>query len=535
MSTQLLRAAAGLVVSVLVGASCTSAAPAATPTASPAPSSSPAANARSPSTPTPTASALGSPGSPGVSASPSTTPIADVPMYRVNAQRSGVHPGPVPTERPEDIWTFQAGNETHFNAVVANETVFVGSLDGNLYALDARTGTERWHFAGGGQITGSAAVADGIVYTPDGAGALVALDVASGAELWRANADMAVTGSSSPIVVDGVVYIPSADGHAYGFDALTGAERWSWAGTEPARGIAISDGVAYVGAEDRRLHAISLSDSRELWYVPTRSSAVSSSIVDGGTVYVSNLFQATVDTSELLAIDAPSGEVRWQFQAPTGLQVLPGAVADGALYVATADSGVYALAADDGTELWHADVPANLTAMAVVGDELFVTSTESEMIALRANDGGELWRIPIADGTDYGAAVTGASSSRQMLQGRSMRSERRPSHRGPALLRRLHPVPAHFLGPLSSSTPSMRTPADSRSRPAWTWGRMEICTWQMPVPTKFWCSTRTVRSSGVGASTALPQVSSTSSDMAAMTSLERFPSTPTGSCTWRTS
>lgn len=245
---------------------------------------------------------------------PAVEAIPDVPMYRVNAARTGVHPGPAPAGAPTTVWTFQTDGETHFNPVVGNDTVFVGSLDGNLYALDARTGVERWRFTGAGEITGSAAVVEGVVYTPDGAGALVALDAATGTERWREDVDMAVTGSSSPVVVDGVVYVPSADGHAYGLDAATGVERWSWEGSEPARGIALGDGVAYVGAEDRRLHAVSLTDGQELWSAHTLSSGVSSSLVAAGSVYVSNLLGPQDPTSELSALDEATGEVRWRFQ-----------------------------------------------------------------------------------------------------------------------------------------------------------------------------------------------------------------------------
>lgn len=283
----------------------------------------------------------------------------------------------------------------------------MGSLGGTLYALDARTGAERWHFTGAGEITGSAAVVNDIVYTPDGSGALVALDVDDGSELWRANIDVASFGSSSPVVADGIVYVASVDGNAYGFDAVTGEERWSWHGTEPARGITIGDGVAYIGAEDRRLHAVSLADSHELWYVQTSASALSSSIVDGDSVYVTNQLGAADLVSELFAIDAASGEVQWKFRTPSGHQVLAGAVADGVIYVPTDGHGVYALSTADGREYWRADTFDSHTAIALVDNTLFVSTFEGFLVALRSTTGAELWRTPISPGTEWGTAVTG--------------------------------------------------------------------------------------------------------------------------------
>jgi serine/threonine-protein kinase len=43
-------------------------------------------------------------------------------------------------------------------------TVYIGSLDKKVYALDAATGTPRWKYATSKPIQSSPAVVDGIVY-----------------------------------------------------------------------------------------------------------------------------------------------------------------------------------------------------------------------------------------------------------------------------------------------------------------------------------------------------------------------------------
>jgi outer membrane protein assembly factor BamB len=47
---------------------------------------------------------------------------------------------------------------------VANGVVYVGSDDGNVYALSASTGAELWSFTTPGPVSSSPAVADGVVY-----------------------------------------------------------------------------------------------------------------------------------------------------------------------------------------------------------------------------------------------------------------------------------------------------------------------------------------------------------------------------------
>jgi outer membrane protein assembly factor BamB len=46
---------------------------------------------------------------------------------------------------------------------VANGVVYVGSDDGNLYALDAGTGAKLWSYAAGG-VDSSPTVVNGVVY-----------------------------------------------------------------------------------------------------------------------------------------------------------------------------------------------------------------------------------------------------------------------------------------------------------------------------------------------------------------------------------
>jgi outer membrane protein assembly factor BamB len=63
---------------------------------------------------------------------------------------------------------------TAVSAAVA--TVYVGSFGSRFYALDATDGTERWSYGTGGQILSSPAIADGTVYFGSGDGIVYALE-----------------------------------------------------------------------------------------------------------------------------------------------------------------------------------------------------------------------------------------------------------------------------------------------------------------------------------------------------------------------
>ncbi len=58
---------------------------------------------------------------------------------------------------------------------IADEVVYIGSLDHHLYAVDANTGHEKWRFETEGAVVSTAAIADGVVYFVSEAGLLYAV------------------------------------------------------------------------------------------------------------------------------------------------------------------------------------------------------------------------------------------------------------------------------------------------------------------------------------------------------------------------
>jgi eukaryotic-like serine/threonine-protein kinase len=178
---------------------------------------------------------------------------------------------------------------------VALGTVFVGSGDGNVYALDARSGALRWRYRTGNVVHTSPAVAGGLVYAGSFDTYLYALDATRGTLVWRfKTGDDPVrhnqTGiTSSPAVVDGVVYFGSRDHHVYALDARTGRRRWSaptggtaWASGSPA----VAGGTVFVAeGSSRVLRALDARTGATKFVADAKSAFFASPAVSGDLVY----------------------------------------------------------------------------------------------------------------------------------------------------------------------------------------------------------------------------------------------------------
>ena len=63
------------------------------------------------------------------------------------------------------LWEFETGSYVECPAIGSDGTVYVGSHDEKIYALDGKTGTKKWDFETGGWVTSFPAIgSDGTVY-----------------------------------------------------------------------------------------------------------------------------------------------------------------------------------------------------------------------------------------------------------------------------------------------------------------------------------------------------------------------------------
>jgi outer membrane protein assembly factor BamB len=71
--------------------------------------------------------------------------------------------------------------------------VYLGSGDGNVYALNASTGAKLWSYTTGSSVTSSPAVANGVVYVGSDDYNVYALNAKTGAKLWSYTTGSSVT------------------------------------------------------------------------------------------------------------------------------------------------------------------------------------------------------------------------------------------------------------------------------------------------------------------------------------------------------
>ena len=116
------------------------------------------------------------------------------------------------------LWEFEAGLSVASSPATGSDgTVYVGSENYKIYAINGKSGVKLWEFVTGSNVWSSPAIgSDGTVYVGSEDGKLYALSGKSVVKLWEFETGGAVD-SSPAIGSDGTVYIGSWDKKLYAF------------------------------------------------------------------------------------------------------------------------------------------------------------------------------------------------------------------------------------------------------------------------------------------------------------------------------
>ncbi|UPW02123.1 PQQ-binding-like beta-propeller repeat protein [Halorussus gelatinilyticus] len=269
--------------------------------------------------------------------------------------------------------------------------------------------------ASDGGATSAPVVADGTVYVAtglpgryrqDGAdGYLSAIDAATGERRWSNRLPKGATGPPTLVSDRRRVVVGARDDTLRGFDPA-GEKRWEIGFDSPPNTPAVVGDAAYVTTADGTVRAVALPSGDACWtlsqkrprdhlgfgraYRSGAKPAVADGVVYAPTATADDEKSHGVRRGRLLAIDAESGERRWQYWFDTDQLPRPPAVRDGTVYVAGGDA-LHALDAESGERRWSFATGYRETSAPAVADGT-VYFTSKNVYGLDADTGDEQWR-----------------------------------------------------------------------------------------------------------------------------------------------
>ena len=262
--------------------------------------------------------------------------------------------------------------------IVSSGVVYFGAYDGNVYALDTKTGKPRWIFFEADWIGSSPALSKdlGLLFVGlefgliKKRGGIAAIDIETGKKKWQY--DMPMYTHSSPLYIEETkqVVIGSNDGSAYLFNAKDGTLIWKFeTGTyseeELVKGFSqydIKESFAY----DKKHDYIIFGNIEGMLYVLERKTGkeVFSFKAEFGfystpLIYKNKVYASSID-KHVYCIDLDTFELKWKWSAGARIFASPVEI-EGSIYIGANTGRLTELDPETGKELSFLIVPERIT------------------------------------------------------------------------------------------------------------------------------------------------------------------------------
>lgn len=270
-----------------------------------------------------------------------------------------------------NLWSDGVSAKISGGVTVIYESVFFGTEDGEVIALDANTGETKWRSSVRGEVIAAPAVDENVVVVNTSSGLMFALDSSTGEELWSYESDvppLSLRGISAPIAANGGAIVGTATGKLVVNVLGTGQTAWEQTIAAPS------------GATE--LERIVDIDSKPL--------------IVGPNIYVIS-FDGT-----LASVELRTGRVIWKREYSSYRRVN---VDGNTLFVTDVNSNIYAIDRRNGVELWSQNSlkKRNLTSPEPVGNHIVVGDKFGYLHWLNKSDGAIVSRYDLGgDDEDEG-------------------------------------------------------------------------------------------------------------------------------------
>ncbi len=292
---------------------------------------------------------------------------------------------------PSDIqpkWKFECEDEVRGSASLADNTIYVGCYDNNLYALHAENGDFQWKYATEGGIVSKPAIHDNYVFFGSEDYRVHVISARTGRLIWTYYTDGPVR--SSPFIAEGHIFIGSDDGYLHAINLVSGRRAWRIETGAPIRStpfVNTADETIYFGTEDGMMYCADFRGQIR-WRFRAKRGITGSALVADGIVYFS------ARDSMFYALDAQTGWVIWRFRLGKASISTP-AIAEGFIFTGSADGNIYCLDARSSKEVWRFQTDNQVTSSPVIyKDSLYCGSADNNLYCLEYRTGRLRWQYP---------------------------------------------------------------------------------------------------------------------------------------------
>ena len=123
-------------------------------------------------------------------------------------------------------WEFKCDDKIQSSPVIHGDTIFFGSNDDKIYAVNINDGSLKWKVETGDNVKSSPAVVNDTVYVGSEDNVVYALNVENGNEEWTYDTGSSIVSSPSIDERQSTLYVGTEKGEVFALDSRDGLKKW---------------------------------------------------------------------------------------------------------------------------------------------------------------------------------------------------------------------------------------------------------------------------------------------------------------------
>lgn len=300
-------------------------------------------------------------------------------------------------------WKFKTDGRVYSTPKIDDNTLYFGSGDKYIYALELKTGKVLWKYKTAGKVHSSPSTNDTYVFFASADGHVYCLDKTNGTLIWKFESEGEEQYGlwdyylSSPKLDGDILYWGSGDKHIYAINTLTGKVIWKY----KTKGIVHADPViyeeeVYIGSFDGNLYKLNKHNGALVWSFKTigaryfpKGEIQKAVLIHNGLIYFGSR------DYNLYVVDAKNGKGVWNYRQPRGWIISTPAIYQDFVYFGSSDGHkFYCFDIKSGKKVWEAPTHMRVFSQATsFEDEILFSTFDGKVVSVDYKTGNTNWEF----------------------------------------------------------------------------------------------------------------------------------------------
>ncbi|MFH1421694.1 MAG: PQQ-binding-like beta-propeller repeat protein [Planctomycetota bacterium] len=304
-------------------------------------------------------------------------------------------------------WIFSTNGYLEAAVVTRNKEIYAGTQCGVIYCITQDKGTKLWESSPGSvlsQYSASPRIIGNTLYIGSLDQYIYALNIQNGALDWEFRLDSMIRSTPSTIDVNGVFYVGCDDSYVY---AINPTEKKITGKFKTANKVfsnpVINNDVVYFGSNDFKCYAVDTKTLKEIWSYSTGGAVTTTPVVTENTVFFTSQDYSIYALSTKKELEETEQRLLWRYKTDKEITSSP-VISEGKVYFGSTDKKMYCLDVQgkvvysetvriEPKEIWTYQCESAIMSTPAISDRVvYFGCTDGAFYALDAKNGEPIWK-----------------------------------------------------------------------------------------------------------------------------------------------